>query len=310
MLTGMELRHLRYFVAVALEQNVTRAAMRLRVAQPSLSRQIRDLECEIGFALFDHGARAVRLTEAGRTFLTEAEAVLKHADQAVRNAKAVANGERGEVHVGYAPSLTVTLLPRALRLFQETSPSVRVHLHDLSTEEMLCGLRDGEIQVALMIRPPDRSLSRLEFEELRSHAVCVAVPPTHRFARSKSVRLAHVAQESLIGYSRAEYPEYHEWLAGLFAAEDRTPDLVEEHDSSTSLIAAVEAGHGVALIQKGFHFLAGQRVKIRPLSPAPPPFVVGVAWRKENLSPAAANFIQSVRHAKDEHAGAMNGVTS
>lgn len=300
MLAGMELRHLRYFVAVALEQNVTRAAMRLHVAQPSLSRQIRDLECELGFALFDHGARSVRLTDAGRTFLGEAEAVLKHADQAVQNAKAVANGERGEVHIGYAPSLTVSLLPRALRLFQETSPNVRVYLHDLSTEEMLCGLRDGHLQVALLIRPPDRALSRFVFEELHSHAVCVAVHSTHRFARSKTVRLDQIAKEGLIGYSRAEYPEYHEWLAVLFASEGGAPELAEEHDSSTSLIAAVEAGRGVALIQEGFHFLAGQRVKVRPLSPPPPPFVVGVAWRKETFSPAAEHFVQAVRRAQDE----------
>src|SRR2546428_5308290 len=104
MLGGMELRHLRYFVAVAEEQNVTRAAARLHVSQPPLSRQIRDLEDELGIALFDRSAKSVRLTEAGRAFLAEARLVLQRAEDAVEMAQDVAGGKRGEIHVGYAPS--------------------------------------------------------------------------------------------------------------------------------------------------------------------------------------------------------------
>src|SRR5215469_4655911 len=125
----MELRHLRYFVAVAEEQNVTRAAKRLHVSQPPLSRQIRSLEDELGIALFQHSAKSVRLTEAGRIFLQEARAVLKRADEAIETVKAVAAGRRGSIHVGYAPSLTVEILPRALRRFQDSDPGVQVHLH-------------------------------------------------------------------------------------------------------------------------------------------------------------------------------------
>src|SRR5262245_3392268 len=145
----MELRHLRYFVAVAKEQNVTRAAARLHVSQPPLSRQIRDLEEELGVALFDHRAKSIRLTEAGHVFLTEAQAVLRRAEEAIQTAKAVSSGQRGELNVGYAPSLTVEVLPRALRSFQEAHPGIRVRLHDLSTREMLSELHSGRLQVAL-----------------------------------------------------------------------------------------------------------------------------------------------------------------
>src|SRR5262245_51156880 len=149
---GMELRHLRYFVAVAEEQNVTRAAARLHVSQPPLSRQIRDLEDELGIALFEHGAKAVRLTEVGRVFLTEARAALRRVDDAVQMVKAAAQGQRGEIHVGYAPSLAVELLPRVLKTFQDSNPGVRVQLHDSSTQEMLRGLRDGKLHIALLVQ--------------------------------------------------------------------------------------------------------------------------------------------------------------
>ena len=298
----MELRHLRYFVAVAEEQNVTRAAERLHVSQPPLSRQIRDLEDELGIALFEHGAKTVRLTEAGRVFLNEARAVLQRANEAVQLAQAVANGQRGEIHVGYAPSLTVEILPKALRNFQEASPQVRVRLHDLSTQEMLRGLRDGALHVALLIRVPARVMTGFVFEELRRYAVCVAAHPAHSLARARKVGLEQVADERLISYTLADYPEYHVWLSDLFAPLKRRPHIAEEHDSATSLIASVEAGRGVALVQQGFDCLSGPRLKIRPLSPAPPPLVAGVAYRKDAHSSATENFVAAARKAASSRA--------
>src|SRR5215475_9514864 len=141
----MELRHLRYFVAVAEEENVSRAALKLNVSQPALSRQIHDLEDELGFALLERTAKSVKLTEAGCTFLEEARSVIQLSQQAVRNARAVATGEHGQLRVGYAPSLTAIILPRALRAFQAEIPKARVVLLDLSTQEMLTQVREGDL---------------------------------------------------------------------------------------------------------------------------------------------------------------------
>jgi DNA-binding transcriptional LysR family regulator len=294
----MELRHLRYFVAVAEEQNVTRAAARLHVSQPPLSRQIRDLEDELGIPLFEHGAKAVRLTEAGRVFLVEARAVLQRAEEAVQTARAVASGQRGEIHVGYAPSLTVELLPRALRFFQEANPGVRVQLHDLSTQEMLRGLRDGKLHLALLIQLSAKVMADLVFEELSRYPVCVAMHPSHPLARARKLGLEQLAGERLIAYTLADYPEYHAWIADLFGSIGRPPQIVEEHDSATSLIAAVEAGRGVALVSQRFDCLAGPRLKIRALQPPPAPLIVGVARPKGKSAAVTENFIAAARRAK------------
>lgn len=288
---GMELRHLRYFVTVAEELNFRRAAARLRVAQPAISRQVRDLEDELGFRLFDRVAKTIRLTEAGRVFLNEAQAVLQRADDAVRAARAVATGKQGKLHVGYAPSLTVEILPQALRKFQEQMPGVRVMLHDLSTQEMLDALRHDCLDLALLVRPPKPALRGLRFEELRRYPLCVALAASHPLARRRQVSVPAVAEERLIAYSRAGYPEYHEQLAELLGK----PQIAEEHDSATSLIAAVEAGRGVAIVPQCFACLAGARLKVRPLTPAPPALVVGAVSRGNGLSALAAAFVAATR---------------
>jgi len=293
----MEFRHLRYFVAIAEEENVTRAAARLHVSQPSLSRQILYLEDELQLSLFEHNAKTVRLTAAGRIFLAEARAVLQRVAEAVQTVKAASSGEKGELHVGYAPSLTTKLLPRALKFFQEANPGVRVILHDFSTEEMLNGLREGELQMALLKHPPDKSLRGLAFEELNRLAVCVATNRTHRLARARQVGLNHLAGEQLIGYARAGYPEYHEWLASLFVPLAPLA-IAEEHDSALSLIAAVEAGRGVALIAQGLESMAGSRLKIRALNPAPAPVVVGVAYREGKITSVAERFLTALRRTR------------
>jgi len=291
MLRGMELRHLRYFVAVAEEQNVTRGAARLRVSQPPMSRQIRDLENELGVALLERGANSVRLTEAGAMFLVEARAVLQRVDEAVEAVRALATRAPRSLRLGYAPSLTVEILPAALREFERRSPGTKVSLHDLSTEEMLSGLRDKSIQAALMIRTPGTWMNDVSFIELKRYSVCVAVPASHPMAKGRNPSLKGVFGERLIAYTQADYPEYWHWLAGLASG---TFHVSEEHDSSTSLIAAVEAGRGIALVPESFACFAGARLVVRPLAGKLPPFIVGVATAA-NAQRTVEAFVEAAR---------------
>jgi LysR family transcriptional regulator, benzoate and cis,cis-muconate-responsive activator of ben and cat genes len=291
----MELRHLRYFVAVAETENVTRAAARLNVSQPPLSRQIRDLEDELGIELFERSAKSLRLTDAGRVFYSEAQAVLLRATQAVQAVKAVAGGESGEIHVGYAPSLTVEILPNTLRRFQEMAPGIKVVLHDLSSGEMLESLRERRVSIALSVEPGAMKAKGLQFTELRKYAVCVAMAPSHPLSTTRAVRIERAAAERLITYSRADYPEYHDWLDGLFASAKVEPQISEQYDSVTSLIAAVEVGRGIALISESLKCLTGPRLVFRKLKPAPEPMRVGVLHRREKLPAAETAFIRAAR---------------
>lgn len=306
----MELRHLRYFLAVAEMLNFTKAAAKMNVAQPALSRQIRDLEEELGVPLFERTSRFVDLTDAGREFVTEAREVLQRMELATKKVRAFATGERGEIHLGYAPSPSVELLPKALQAFAEQCPDVRMNLHDLSIEEMLQGLRAGRLNAALTVQSSPKRMRGLVFEGLRTYLVCVAVHRKHGFARAKTVTLAQLEQEHLIVYSRTEYPDYHEWLRDLFEQAKQTlPAEVEEHDSGTGIMAAVEAGRGVALVPSILSSVAGPRLKFLGLEPSPKPFVVGVAYRRHNLSPAARRFVHTVSGLKAQF-GSEPGITS
>ena len=287
----MELRHLRYFVAVAEEANVTRAAARLHVSQPGVSRQVRDLEAELGFTLLARDRRGVRLTEPGRVFLLEARAVLARAETAVATARSVAEGSRGQIHIGYAPSLTLQILPPALRALQSALPGTRVKLHDLTTEQMFAGLHNGKLDVALTVRPPRAAMRGLHFDALASSRLVVAVPPDHPLAGQRSVQLARLAKEPFVAYDHAAYPEYLDDVRRLFESAGLEPNLLEEHDRVSSLLTAIAAGRGVALVPETIISMTGGRIRLVPLQPPLPPITVGTVRRAGKVAAATAQFL-------------------
>jgi DNA-binding transcriptional LysR family regulator len=290
----VELRHLRYFVAVAEAENVLRAAtQKLHVSQPAVSRQIRDLEDELGVQLFERTGKAVNLTDAGRLFLKEARAVLERTDEAVRNVRALGETGEKELHVGYSPLPSAQIVPAALRAFQQAMPNVHVKLYDWSNEELLAGVRDGRLQLALIVPPPKRGeFHDLRFEELVRESVRIAVPPNHPLAQRRSVSLAAAAQEPFVGLTREHSPYYYMYLAATFAAVKNKPRVVEEHDSMLGVLSAIEAGTGVALAVGSIGYTFGNRVKLVRLTPEPTPISFGMAARKGRVTPATEKFWQ------------------
>jgi DNA-binding transcriptional LysR family regulator len=142
---------------------------------------------------------------------------------------------------------------------------------------MLAGLRAEKLQVALMVHPSRKMLRGLQFQELARYPIYVALPPKHPLAKSKTINLGQLTNEPLIAYSRGDYPEYHDMLDEMFGK--LKPHIAEEHDGVTSIIAAVESGRGIALVPQCVQSLAGPRVTLVPLDPAPEPISVGVAWK-------------------------------
>ncbi len=285
----MELRHLRYFVAVAEGENVSRAASKLRVSQPGVSRQIRDLEDELGFPLFTRTGKSVRLTGAGTVFFGEARDILARAAAAVEKARA-SLAAPAEIHVGYIPSGTVEILPRALRAFRGRRPGVRVTLHDLSAEEMQPLLLQRKLDLALTVMR--HRLSReLALQELARYETCIAVGAMHPLARSKGVRFEQMVSEPVAIYTRKDYPGYHKHLEKMFATIGRKPRIGSEHDSGSSLIAAVAAGHEFALLPSCVSGAAGTRLKFLKVRPALPPWIIVALWRKDAETEAVRAFV-------------------
>ena len=239
----MELRHLRYFIAVAEEENVSRAALSLRVSQPGISRQIHDLEDEIGFLLFARSGKSVRLTVAGKIFFGEARDILQRTTDAVERARA-GLASQAEINIGYIPSGTVEILPR-----------------------------------------------ELDMKEVARYETCVAVGATHPLAKSKLVSLDQMASEPVAVYIRKDYPGYHKHLEKLFGAIGRKPRIGSEHDSGSSLIAAVAAGREFALLPSCVSGTAGPRLKLLKLRPALPPWCIVALWRKDAETESVKAFV-------------------
>lgn len=292
----MELRHLRYFLAVGEALNFTKAAARLRVAQPALSRQIQDLEDEIGVDLLRRSSRGVTLTAEGKLFLEEVRELLKHADVSVERVRALARGEYGELHIGYAAVPTTEILPPTLAAFQKAVPRVRVLLHNLASDELIAGLRNATLELAIMVEPTGEQTAGIEYELLRSYPLGVAMRAAHPFARLKSIPLEKLAAEPIVCLDRKDFSEFHRFLERLFAPLHVKPHIAVECDSMSSLITEVEAGHGVALASPIFKLLIGKRLVYRPLTGTTLTASVGIARaNKGDVTPAGEKFCEILR---------------
>ena len=292
----MELRHLRYFLAVGEALKFTKAAAQLRVAQPALSRQVQDLEDEIGVDLLRRSPRGVTLTAEGKLFLEEVRELLKRADESVEKVRALARGEYGELHVGYVQVPTVEILPPALAAFQKAVPRVKVVLHDLSSDELIAGLHNATLELAIMVQPTGEQTAGIEFELLRTYPWCVALTAAHPFARLKSIALEKVAAEPLVALRRKDYSEYHRLLERIFAPISAKPRIAVECDSASSLIIEVEAGRGIAVVTTILKLVAGKRLLYRPLTGTTEAQSVGIARAtKGDVTPAGERFCEILR---------------
>jgi DNA-binding transcriptional LysR family regulator len=292
----MELKRLRYFLAVSEALNFTRAAEQLRIAQPALSRHVQELEDEIGVDLLRRSPRGVTLTAEGRLLRQEARELLKHADESVEKVRALARGEYGEMHIGYSAIPTTQILPAALAAFRKVVPRVKLLLHDLTSDEIIAGLHDATLELAVMVRPIAEQMAGIQFELLRSYPWCVALTAEHPFARLKSISLKKLAAEPLIGLRRKEHSEYYRIIERILAPVSAKPHIAVECDGASSLIMEVEAGRGVALVITALKDVCGKRLLYRPLTDTTEMQSVGIARAtKGDVTPAGERFCEILR---------------
>lgn len=262
----MELRHLRYFVAVAEEQHMTRAALRLGIQQPPLSSQIRDLERELGVQLFDRSPRSIRLNAAGQVFLKEAQALLQGTDQAVLRVRQAARGESGSIAIGYTSSASLhAKTPKILRAFQSEYPMINVVCEENTTRDLLDSVASKALDAAF-IRSHTERYPELRAVDICNEALVVAVPIDHPLAvDSTPVSLSVLTGEDFILYRKADGPGVHDIIQSAFRNKASQPRIVMEVSRLLSAVTMVAAGRGIAIVPECMKSLHAESVVYREI---------------------------------------------
>jgi DNA-binding transcriptional LysR family regulator len=293
MMPPVELRHLRYFVSVAEELNFTRAAQKLRVAQPALSRQIRQLEEEVGVTLFERDQRSVRMTPAGRVFLDEARAVISHSEKAVRAAQETGHPNHGTLNLGYVWGLFHSFVPEAVARFRSTAPNVAVNLFDLTATQQAEALMQGQLDAGFIGFAPEADAAKLARRKVGSCHFVAAMPAKHPAARRRVVALGSLAKEMFFTISESTYPSAADIAARACAQAGFRPRIVQAAERGFTLLSLVAGNCGVALVPESLQALPHPGVVFRPLT-IPPSGDLFVAWLARRESKARDAFLASL----------------
>lgn len=291
----MELRQLRHFVAVAETGNISTAAKKIFLTQPALSRQIKALEDELGQPLLQRSAHSIRLTPAGERLLPEARELLRQADEMRERVRASAQAVR--LRVGYAPSLASGIMAAAVADFSQAHPGAQVELLDLTSVEMLSGLEDNKLDIALLAASGAKSRG-FTWHHLLSAEWRLAVGRRHPLARRQRISPADAAREPLLVFNRRDYPGYWSIVTKWLRRHRLRPEVAGDYDGAESLIAAVESGLGVALVTTRSMRHFGRRVQFKALAQAPDAVSIAAVCRAERSGERPLEvFIASLRQA-------------
>jgi DNA-binding transcriptional LysR family regulator len=286
----MEFRHLRYFVAVAEELNFTKAAEKLFLAQPSLTRQIRDLEEELGVLMFDRSKNRISLTPEGETFLIDARRLLAESARSVLAVQRLSRGETEELKIGYMASLYHDVIPITLKAFRKVYPGTLLMLFNMSPAEQYLALGEHRIDLgflSLQCTPHDNDLERAC---LARDLVIVVLPEGCPIARKPTIRLKELESMPFISLSETAYPGLRRWLVDTCQKAGFFPNIQQEVECEPAVLNLVAAGAGVALLPRPVERLPHNGVVFRRLNPAAASEFY-VTWHSESKSQALKNFI-------------------
>ncbi|TFW09978.1 LysR family transcriptional regulator [Oxalobacteraceae bacterium OM1] len=294
---NIELRQLRYFIAVAEENHFGRAAVRLHMTQPPLSQTIQALEAALGAPLFDRTRRRVELTAAGRALLPEARRILQQAAELPDLARRAQSGEAGTLSLSFVSTADYSVLPSLLREFRERYPQVRIDLREATTDVQLDDLMQGRIDAGLLIPPlQDKEKADLEYTTVLSEPLVLAAPDSLAAVAGKTATaLKAVADQPLVIFPRRIAPAFHDAILGCFRDAGLTPRIGQEAIQMQTIVSLVSAGLGVALVPQSVRKLQRPGVAYLTLSGKVPAVETGLAWRRDNASPVLQRFLELIR---------------
>ena len=293
----MELRHLRYFVAVAEELNFTRAAVRLRLAQPSLTRQVHNLEEELGVRLLDRTRNQVSLTEEGVRFLVDAKRLVALSLESVSAVQRFSRGESGQLNLGYLFKFNFDLLPATLTTFYQAFPDIAVNLFDMSPADQLRALETRKIDLGFVgLRPPssNKSVAALDWECVAQHDVVVVLPANHPLAKKSKVLRKDLKSLFFVAMSEDTHPGSRAWLTSLCENVGFTPRILQDVNLESGIMTFVAEGLGVTLAREQIKKLPHAGVVFRPLVTTVKADY-WIAWHGENRSKALLEYIEIVK---------------
>jgi DNA-binding transcriptional LysR family regulator len=263
MYSDVELRHLRYFVAVAEELHFGRAAERLRLSQPPLSQQIRKLEAILGYPLFERTSRSVSLTAAGQVLLERAQRTLRNVQRDIEETQSIGRGEVGSLHIGFVGSAMLTVLPAIFRQYREAYPSVRLHLHESFTAKVIEGLQNGTLDAGLL-RDGD-PVEGLVARTLYSEPFVAVLPAGHPRAGQKSISAAALRDEPFVYYPRSAGSRAYEKPLTLCEEQGFRPQIVQEAHNWLTILRLIGAGLGVTIAPACVRLIASPEVVCLPI---------------------------------------------
>ena len=291
----MDLRQLRYFVAVAEERHYGRAAQRLHMSQPPLSMQIKALERELGIELLERTSRRVALTDAGRAFLERAKTILGAVEEAREAARGAEQGTQGRLEVGFISSATLSLLPPSIRLFRERFGRVELELKELTSAQQIDALYEGRIRVGL-VRLPLRAPG-IRFEPVLEERLVVALPSGHALEGLDRVSLETIADLPLIFFTRQLIPGFHAQIVELFQRVGAFPKVAQHAVHLQTIVGLVASGVGIAILPSSAQRINREGVVYRALDVPDATSWMGLAWVEGDESKLVKNFIGTVREA-------------
>jgi DNA-binding transcriptional LysR family regulator len=293
----MELRHLRYFVAVAEELNFTRAAEKLHLAQPSLTRQIHNLEEELGVRLLDRTKNQVSLTEEGKSFLLDAKRLLALSLESVKAVQRFSGGGSVQLNLGYSFKFNFDLLPATLGTFYHACPEAAVNLFDMSPAEQLRALETRKIDLGFVgLRPlsAPKNMAALNWECVARHNVVVVLPAGHSLAKKSKILAKDLKALFFVAMSEQTHPGSRDWLTSLCQQAGFTPRILQDVELESGIMTFVAEGLGVTLAREQIKNLPHRGVVFRPLAAAAKADY-WIAWHRENRSRALGQYIEIIK---------------